>query len=177
MTSPAQLEANRINAQLSTGPQTDAGKTRSSQNAVTHGFTGRLLVGLAFGPFADNAEDLQAFVDEMIVELAPGTTQEHAEALNIIGLYVRRGRLVELEAMAIAHATRSAMLPPEGPGLPPRIMQRDLTQAGANALSADLFERLPRYEGHLNRELDRSLARYAHLKQSRRSTCRKAFAT
>ena len=37
MTSPAQLAANRANAQLSTGPTSAAGKQIVSQNAVKHG--------------------------------------------------------------------------------------------------------------------------------------------
>ena len=40
MTSAAQMEANRRNAQHSTGPRTSAGRSRSSQNALKHGFTG-----------------------------------------------------------------------------------------------------------------------------------------
>jgi hypothetical protein len=36
--SPKQLAANRTNAQGSTGPQTSAGKQRSSQNSYKHGF-------------------------------------------------------------------------------------------------------------------------------------------
>jgi hypothetical protein len=35
--SPAQLAANRANAQHSTGPKTDAGRASSSQNRTTHG--------------------------------------------------------------------------------------------------------------------------------------------
>ncbi len=168
MTTAAQLDANRRNAQHSTGPRTAAGKSRSSQNAVKHGFTGRLLVGLQYGPFADNAEELHDFIQAVMAELAPVTAQERAEALNIVGLYVRRSRLVELEAMALAHATRTRMLPPAEPGGPPRVSEEDLMRAGAMALGADLFDRLPRYEGHLGRELDRSLARYARLQEGRR---------
>src|SRR5205814_10399355 len=37
--SEKQLAANRANAAKSTGPRTSAGKTRSSQNSRTHGFT------------------------------------------------------------------------------------------------------------------------------------------
>ena len=37
MTSEARIEKNRINAQLSTGPRTAAGKARSSKNACKHG--------------------------------------------------------------------------------------------------------------------------------------------
>jgi hypothetical protein len=44
MSSTLQLEANRQNAQLSTGPVTEEGKQRSSQNATRHGFTGQSLV-------------------------------------------------------------------------------------------------------------------------------------
>jgi len=102
-----------------------------------------------------------------LAELAPVTARERAEALNIVGLYVRRSRLVELEAMALAHATRTRMLPPAESGGPPRMAEEDLMRAGATALGADLFDRLPRYEGHLNRELDKSLARYARMKDAR----------
>ena len=169
MTSASQLEANRSNARRSTGPRTTVGKAISSQNALRHGFTGRLLVGLQYGPFADDAEDLQAFVHEVVEELAPRSAQERAEALNIVGLLVRRSRLVELEAMALAHGTLTPLLPPAGPGQPERVTEADLVRAGANALSSDLFERLPRYESHLNRELDRGLARYARLQEARRA--------
>ncbi len=167
MTSAAQLEANRRNAQRSTGPRTSAGKSRSSENAVKHGFTARLLVGLQHGPFADNPAELQEFIQAVLAELAPVTAQERAEALNIVGLYVRRSRLVELEAMALAHAMRTRMLPPAEPGGPPRVAEEDVMRAGATALGADLFDRLPRYEGHLNRELDKSLARYARMRAVR----------
>lgn len=40
-------------------------------------------------------------------------------------------------------------------------------RAGAVALGAELSDRLPRYEGHLSRELDKSLARYARLRDAR----------
>ena len=46
-------EQNRINAQHSTGPKTDAGKKRSSLNALKHGLTGHTVVM----PY----ESLQAF--------------------------------------------------------------------------------------------------------------------
>jgi hypothetical protein len=44
MSSAAQINANRENAQLSTGPVTDEGKRNSSLNATRHGFTGLSLV-------------------------------------------------------------------------------------------------------------------------------------
>ncbi|HZQ50807.1 MAG TPA: hypothetical protein VFB14_01355 [Bryobacteraceae bacterium] len=44
MASTAQLNANRANAQLSTGPSTEAGKAISSKNAVKTGLTGRTVL-------------------------------------------------------------------------------------------------------------------------------------
>jgi hypothetical protein len=39
MTIPVRAEINRMNAQHSTGPRTEAGKQQSSLNAVSHGLT------------------------------------------------------------------------------------------------------------------------------------------
>ena len=44
MTSEKQTEANRLNAEKSTGPRTDAGKQRSSLNALRHGLTGQVVL-------------------------------------------------------------------------------------------------------------------------------------
>ncbi len=80
---------------------------------------------------------------------------------------MRRARLVELEALALQHATRTG---PSGlPGLLGEPTDRDRERAGARALMPGLFERLPRYEGHLSRELARSLARYRRLQEERKS--------
>ena len=46
MSTPAQILANRENAQLSTGPLTEAGKAASSQNALRHGLAARGLIVL-----------------------------------------------------------------------------------------------------------------------------------
>ena len=45
-TSSRKIEANRRNAQLSTGPKTDEGKAKSSRNSITHGvFVKKFLDG------------------------------------------------------------------------------------------------------------------------------------
>ena len=40
----SQTEANRANAQLSTGPKTDTGKARARLNATRHGLTGQVMI-------------------------------------------------------------------------------------------------------------------------------------
>ncbi len=57
-TSPAQIAANRANAQLSTGPVTEAGRARSSGNALKTGLTGRTV--LLPGEDAESYQDLVA---------------------------------------------------------------------------------------------------------------------
>jgi hypothetical protein len=44
MTSLRQIESNRRNALRSTGPKTEAGKQRSSKNAVRHGLTTETVI-------------------------------------------------------------------------------------------------------------------------------------
>jgi len=44
MATEAQVRANRLNAQNSTGPKTNEGKANSSRNATTHGLTSRAFV-------------------------------------------------------------------------------------------------------------------------------------
>uniref|UniRef100_Q022N7 Uncharacterized protein n=1 Tax=Solibacter usitatus (strain Ellin6076) TaxID=234267 RepID=Q022N7_SOLUE len=66
MASPAQINANQANAQLSTGPRTVEGKARISQNAVRHGLTARHLVIRD-----DEKDDFAALNDSLFEELDP----------------------------------------------------------------------------------------------------------
>ena len=63
-----QIEANRRNAQQSTGPRTEIGKKTSSLNALRHGLTSRIVVL----PTEDLAA-YQKFSAEFLVDLAPET--------------------------------------------------------------------------------------------------------
>jgi len=44
MTSFRQIEANRRNARLSTGPTTEEGKSKSRRNAIRHGLTAETVI-------------------------------------------------------------------------------------------------------------------------------------
>jgi hypothetical protein len=64
-TSAAKIAANRLNATRSTGPQSVAGKARSSRNALRHGLAGALPLDRALG--------LQ--VEELAYEIARASSE------------------------------------------------------------------------------------------------------
>jgi hypothetical protein len=72
MMQPRQWEANKANAQLSTGPTSDAGKQIVSQNALRHGLSGRVHAALP-GEQEPFALHCQAWRDAM---LPVGTVEE-----------------------------------------------------------------------------------------------------
>ena len=87
-----QIEANRRNAQQSTGPRTEIGKKTSSLNALRHGLTSRIVVL--------PTEDLAAyktFSAEFLTDLAPVTFAERQFAQTIIDTQWRLNRVRTLE--------------------------------------------------------------------------------
>ena len=66
-------EINRTNAQQSTGPRTEAGKQRSSQNALQHGLTGQTVLLPSENP-ADYQRHLQGFLKEFDPR---GSSEQH----------------------------------------------------------------------------------------------------
>jgi hypothetical protein len=66
MTTDAKIEANRANAAHSTGPKTDEGKAKSSQNARKHGLSGRTV----FVP-ADREEEFTSLMQKLFDEVRP----------------------------------------------------------------------------------------------------------
>ena len=71
MISQAKLEANRRNAQKSTGPRTPEGKAKCAMNGLKHGFTARQAVIDAF-----EDELFEEFADNITRELGPRTQNE-----------------------------------------------------------------------------------------------------
>lgn len=68
--SPAQIQANRLNAQKSTGPRTPRGKSASRFNALKHGFLARQLVVQGY-KITESARDFKALYCEYHNHLAP----------------------------------------------------------------------------------------------------------
>ncbi len=93
--SPAQLQANRANAQLSTGPTSLDGKATSCLNAVKTGLTGRTVL-----LHTDDAADYQRHIAAYEKELSPVGPRECDLVQSIADTAWRLGRVPGLE-MAI----------------------------------------------------------------------------
>ncbi len=95
MASEAQILANRLNAQKSTGPRTAEGKAAVSQNAVKHGLTGRSVVVSGEDP-----GEFEFYRERMLDELEPVGEVELSLAERIVSLSWRLKRAEKLQAAA-----------------------------------------------------------------------------
>ena len=93
MSNDQQIEANRLNAQRSTGPRTPAGKTRVSSNALKHGLTGRDVVLPG-----ENPDDFDSFRAGLLTSLDPQGELEAALAEKIVADFWRLRRVPIFEA-------------------------------------------------------------------------------
>jgi len=123
MATQAQMVANRLNAEKSTGPRTVEGKAVVAQNAVKHGLLAQkaVIVGEDLGEF-------EFYRGEMLGELAPAGAMESMLAERVVSLSwrLRRAERVQNEAFdsllakdiasPLARLTQSLM--PKGPDRP-----------------------------------------------------------
>ena len=93
MTSPRQIEANRRNSQLSTGPVTAEGKQRSRRNAVRHGLTAETVVGAL-----EDAEDYAAFEMAVTADFEATSAVERELVLRLASLLWRLRRATAIES-------------------------------------------------------------------------------
>jgi hypothetical protein len=92
MSSFRQIEANRRNARLSTGPTTEEGKKRSRQNAVRHGLTAETVIGSL-----EDAEDYAAFEMAVTAGYDAQTAVERELVLRLASLLWRLRRATAIE--------------------------------------------------------------------------------
>jgi hypothetical protein len=92
MTSFRQIEANRRNAQLSTGPKTEEGKSRSRRNAVRHGLTAETVIDAL-----ESAEDYAAFEIAVTSDYDARTAVEQELILRLASLLWRLRRATAIE--------------------------------------------------------------------------------
>ena len=90
MSSFRQIEANRCNAQLSTGPVTEEGKKKSRQNAVRHGLTAETVIDAL-----EDAQDYAAFEMAITADYDAQSAVERELVLRLASLLWRLRRATD----------------------------------------------------------------------------------
>jgi hypothetical protein len=92
MSTVAQITANQANAQKSTGPRTDEGKSHSSRNNFRHGFTGAFCVIPG-----ENQSDFDQLLESLRAEHSPSTTTESLLVESLAQHYWLKQRAIRLQ--------------------------------------------------------------------------------
>jgi hypothetical protein len=93
MSSFRQIEANRRNAQLSTGPVTEEGKRQSRQNALRHGLTAETVIDAL-----EDAADYAAFEIAVTADYDAQSAVERELVLRLASLLWRLRRATAIES-------------------------------------------------------------------------------
>jgi len=101
MASVAQIEANRLNAQKSTGPRTAQGKAVASQNAVKHGLLAEQVV-----IHGEDPAQFDLYREGMLADLAPVGGIEMMLAERAVSLAWRLRRAERLHSAVFATVYR-----------------------------------------------------------------------
>ena len=160
MVSERRIEANRRNAQRSTGPRSLAGKTRSSINALRHGITGQVSIM--------NEEDRGAhdkFCQELIDRFQPDDPLELQFASLIAEDFWRlqRIRAVENDILALGNFSDAADIDVDHPEI-----HASLTRARTFLDQSKDFERLTLYEQRINRSIEKNRRQLEDLQAERK---------
>lgn len=156
MTSDLQIEANRRNARLSTGPRTERGRRVSSMNALRHGLTAQHVT-----VFDETEEDFRRFHRELMRVLQPKGAMEAQLCERAVICAWRLRRVYRIETGMFSKA-RKAWAPGGA------TMATDIETVYTRLSSQrDDLAKLSRYEASIERSLRRALLDLEH-RQARR---------
>jgi hypothetical protein len=161
MISDKQLDANRRNALLSTGPKTEEGRKRSRMNALRHGLTGQVTTM--------TEEDRTAhdqFSKALMKSLAPDGAMEIQLAQRIDTDSWRLNRISAIEDNLFALGLQE-----NGGQFCPEHEQIDSALATAHVFTLESrnLQLLTLYEQRINRSLQKNLAILQALQASRKA--------
>ena len=169
MSSQKQIEANRRNAQKSTGPRTESGRRASGINAYKHGLTGQLFLMTA-----EEAEAHERYTASMLQDLKPVGAMEETLARSVADSHWRLNRAVIIEnnifaaeafddeAIAAREAAKS--------GVESRFNDVNRARSAVTSFLHDphRFQLLTVYEARLHRKAQADLRQLRELQAARR---------
>ena len=161
MTTKAQRRANQRNAQKSTGPKTDQGKQRCSQNALKHGLRSKHPVIPGEDPI-----EYQHKLDQLRADIRPVNSLEDSLVEQIADTSWRLKRLSRIEAAIGRYEIERSAAKSHNAG-------KDDEQILGNAFigySLDNLTRLARYEAQLSRRYHRATKELTDLRKNSAQT-------
>jgi hypothetical protein len=107
MTNDAQASANRRNAEKSTGPRTEAGKARSSMNALRHGSYVQVCSPVVATLLGEEPDGIDQLHEELVRDLDPQSPVELMQAIGIAQQLINLHRAHRLAAPLVDGAENS----------------------------------------------------------------------
>lgn len=170
MASVAQIRANRLNAQKSTGPRTAEGKAAASQNAAKHGLLAEQVVIKGEDP-----AEFEGYRDRMLEELAPVGAVETMLAERAAGLAWRLRRAERLQSAVFATVYREnaddiVLWPKHGLPIKPGPGEDEVVLGQVvmtDFARSQILDRLLVYERRIENSLYRTMAALRKERQAR----------
>ena len=158
--SEAQREANRSNAKHSTGPRTEAGKSRSRLNATRHGLTGQFFVLTE-----EDRAAYETFEAGLMASLKPEGAEETQLAISIAQDHwrINRSRAIEMNSLGIGHHEHAEDHDTNSPEV-----EAAIAQAQTFRRDPQYFATLALYEHRINRTIARNKKDLTELQGVRR---------
>lgn len=167
MATDKQIEANRRNAQKSTGPRTEEGKHHSRLNAFTHGLTGQLDIMTG-----EDKEAHDAFIAGIVLSLKPADALENQFAHSIAESYWRMNRVAVIENALLAEGNYVVF--PHNQDTPYSDLQRALSAVRGFIEHPERFNLLTVYETRLHRKAQAELKQLREIQAERRAATKDA---
>ena len=157
--SAKQIEANRENAQKSTGPTSPEGKIRSSLNATRHALTGQTALmpeedRQAFNKFTTEIRNAYNPIGPLEIQIAQSIAEDEWR--------LNRARAVENNCIALGHSLEAGDLDTSHPEI-----HAAMTQARVFWNNPEKFALLTIYEQRISRKVQRNEERLRALQSSR----------
>ncbi len=159
MSTDAQIAANRLNSQLSTGPTSPTGKATSSLNAVKTGLTGRTVLLPS-----EDAAAYSAHVVRFEAQWQPATDPERSLVQALADTEWRLLRIPSLETgiYALGRLECAGMFADQDESVRPALIQAHIFRSSRRDLS-----NLSLQEGRLRRQREKDTAALRELQAAR----------
>ena len=154
MSTPHRVEINRANSQHSTGPKTESGKQRSSQNALRHGLTSQIVVMPT-----EELEAYQLHLKSFVEEYDPKGATESNLVQALADASWRLNRVAALETNLLMLGITRECDPIAGA----------LAIAAALESQSKALANLSMHSQRLSRQFERTVAQLRELQKTRRA--------